>query len=128
MRNLRLAVALMLLTTGCSLGTEPQDMFHIHGIVIDRATSQPAPGVTIRAFYSGGCSFFGGGCYGDETIKTAVTDAKGSYAIDFDPGRGVCIPFYVSAADFASNEGYYGSTNDCEDKGRQILLNIYITR
>lgn len=101
-------------------------MFHIHGVVIDNTTSLPAAGVTVRAYYHGGCPNLGGPCNPDRTISTAVSGSDGRYALDFTLENGLCPPFSVDAIGFKTTEADYGGTPQCDGQGQQMELTIYI--
>ena len=112
-RIVRRMVVCVTLAAGCAAcrgATDPADLIHVQGIVLNHSTQSPAPGITVHAYYPGGCGFFG--CVGSTELHSTKTDAAGRFSLDFSEGEGVCNYFEVSAVAPGSSRAQFGTYDD----------------
>ncbi len=108
--GLLVCVALAAELIACRGATDPADLLHVHGMVINRSTRSPVGGIVVRAYYPGGCGFFG--CSSATELHSTTTDAAGRFSLDFSQGEGVCNYFEVSAVAPSSSRAQFGTYDD----------------
>jgi hypothetical protein len=119
------AIVMLLLGSACSDGVGPEDLFHVHGVVLNNTSRAPAPGITVEAYEPGGCGFFG--CSPDRSYKTTKTDASGRFSLDFSEGEGACFPFAVRAESGSSKDfGTFDDNGRCSPKGEVIEVTLVV--
>ena len=127
LRTTRFSLAVMLVASlaGCRFGTDPNQLWHFRGTVINRTTSTPVPTVKVQAYYPGGCGFFG--CSPTRVLNTVVTDANGRFSMDVDEGDGVCLGVMLTVVGMPSSEPIFGTVNDCEGKGDILNVTLWVS-
>ena len=120
-----LGALLLISTAGCRLGTDPCDLWHFRGTVVNRNNATPVAGVSVRALYRASCGFFS--CVPAKILKTTVTDSQGKYSLDVDEGEGVCLGVTLEADAPGGSSILFGTVNDCEGKGDVLNVTLYVS-